>query len=51
MISLETIFSMGAALLPSACFSLNTILTFTVRGVGVKDGVYVIVGVNEGVTV
>ena len=44
-ISLETILSAGA------CLSVNTILTLTIRGVGVSEGVYVTVGVKEGVIV
>ena len=50
-ISLATILSAGDALFPDICLSPNTILTLTVRGVGVNDGVYVRVGVKEGVTV
>ena len=49
--SLETILSAGRALFPDTCLSLNTILTLTIRGVGVSEGVYVRVGVKEGVTV
>ena len=50
-ISLETILSAGGTLFPDTCLSVNTILTLTTRGVGVSDGVYVMVGVKEGVTV
>ncbi len=50
-ISRETILSAGRALFPGACLSLNIILTLTVRGVGVGEGVNVTVGVKEGVIV
>jgi len=50
-ISLETILSAGGTLFPDDCLSVNTTLTLMIRGVGVSDGVFVIVGVKEGVTV
>ena len=50
-ISLGTILLEGRMLFPDDCLSVNTMLTLMVRGVGVSDGVFVIVGVKEGVTV
>jgi hypothetical protein len=44
-ISLVTILS------SDVCLSVKTILTLTVRGVGVNEGVFVTVGVKEGVIV
>ena len=44
-ISLETI------LFEVVCLSVNTMLTLTIRGVGVSESVYVTVGVKEGVIV
>ncbi len=50
-ISLVTVVLEVSELIPDACFSVNTILTLTVSGVGVNDGVFVTVGVKEGVMV
>ena len=50
-ISLDTILSAGRMVFPDACLLVNTILTLTTRGVGVRDGVFVRVAVKEGVVV
>jgi len=50
-ISLVTVVLDGSKLFPEACLLVNTMLTLTVRGVGVNDGVFVMVGVKDGVIV
>lgn len=47
----EDSMSLDTILSAAACLSVNTILTLMARGVGVSEGVYVTVGVNEGVIV